>query len=262
MPKNVVPAIRKLVYEGGEQNGFNPGELIPQNQKLPLGGDDKQMPLIPGNERSLRTVWSHYSATSPSCSGSVEASLPGSKDNISKSWAWLQKVINNRTVPKSAGEERPALIKEAKCSSPALPINRLQGNNNLRFSVPTCAALRAVAGLAKPLPQRTDGPLWVTGRGQDSCRASLTATSHGFRLEAKNWMQRPRFLALCPDNRALGRARKKPVTSWHRITRSPNLGSPGAYPENTHTLKLGIGRAVLLQSLPGSFDMLPPAGGP
>lgn len=114
----------------------------PPKSKLPLGGDNKQMPLIPRKKRSLGTVWSPYSA--PSCSGSVATSLPGSKDNISKSWAWLQKAINNRTVPKSAGEERPALIKEAKCSRPALPIHRLQGNNNLHLSVPTGATPRAV----------------------------------------------------------------------------------------------------------------------
>ena len=48
---HVVP-FQANFYKGGERNGFCPGELIPPNQNLPHGGDDKQMPLISTNERS------------------------------------------------------------------------------------------------------------------------------------------------------------------------------------------------------------------
>lgn len=90
---------------------------------------------------------------------------------------------------------------------------------------------------------------------------SLIVTSHGFRSEAKDWVKRPKFMALCLDNRTLGKARSKRLTSWQRIKFSPYLGSLGAYIENKCTLKLGIRRATALSQL-GIFEMLLLAGVP
>lgn len=115
-----------------------------------------------------------------------------------------KKVINNRRVPKFAGKGKPALIEEAK------------------YSTQTCASTVALA-MAICFPRHSwlsDKQLLillihlkphesqdVTGRVLRRLDGGfLIVISHDFRSETRDWEQRFRSLALCPDH-LLGRAR-------------------------------------------------------